>query len=74
MVVGDRGRLVLPADVRDRAKLPTGTALTVVETDRGIILMTRDQLRSWVRQDLEGLDLVNELIAERRDAAAGDAA
>ncbi|MFT4299438.1 MAG: hypothetical protein QM597_07385 [Aeromicrobium sp.] len=51
----------------------SGTALTVIETDHGIVLLTRDQLREWVRRDLDGLDLVGELLADRR-AAAVDAA
>lgn len=72
--MGDRGRIVLPAALRESAGLEAGTPLTVVETDHGIVLLTRAQLRDWVRRDLEGLDLVAELIAERREAAAGDAA
>lgn len=73
--MGDRGRLVIPAELRARAALVEGAPLTVIETAGGIVLMTRRQLRDRVRAELAGLDLVGELLAERRaDAAADDAA
>lgn len=75
VTMGDRGRLVVPAEVRDRAGLAEGTPLVLLETPGGIVLVTREQLRDRVRADLAGLDLVGELLAERRaDAAAEDAA
>jgi AbrB family looped-hinge helix DNA binding protein len=75
VTMGDRGRLVIPADLRERAGLAEGTPLIVLETPRGLVLLTRPQLQELVRADLEGLDLVGELIAERRaEAAAEDAA
>jgi AbrB family looped-hinge helix DNA binding protein len=73
--MGDRGRLVIPAELRERAGLAEGTHLIVLETARGLVLLTRSQLQELVRADLEGLDLVGELIAERRaEAAVDDAA
>jgi len=49
--------------------------LCLFETPGGLVLLKRDQLRDRVRADLEGLDLVSELLAERRVAAdAEDAA
>ncbi len=72
VVVGDRGRLVVPAEVRERAGLAKGTTLVLLETPSGIILMTRAQLRDRVRDDLSGLDLVGELLAERRAVAANE--
>ena len=70
IVVGDRGRIVVPAEVRDRAGLREGTALVLLETPTGLVLLTREQLRDRVRQELEELDLVSELLAERRRSAA----
>ena len=70
IVVGDRGRIVVPAEVRDRAGLREGTALVLLETPEGLVLLTREQLRDRVRHELEELDLVSELLAERRRAAA----
>lgn len=75
VVMGDRGRLVIPAEVRDRAGLEEGTPLVLLEAPTGLVLLTRAQLRDRVRADLAGLDLVAELLSERRaDAAADDAA
>lgn len=72
VVVGDRGRLVVPAEVRERAGLVEGTTLVLLETASGMVLMTRRQLRDRVRDELSGLDLVGELLAERRAAAASE--
>ena len=70
VTMGDRGRLVIPAVLRERAGLAEGVVLTVIETPRGLVLLTRAQLQELVRADLAGLDLVGELLAERRAAAA----
>ncbi|MFT5221827.1 MAG: AbrB family looped-hinge helix DNA binding protein [Glaciecola sp.] len=67
--MGDRGRFVVPAEVRDRRHLDAGTVLTLIETDDGLVLLTRDQLKRRVRADLGGLDLVGDLLVERRQAA-----
>ena len=69
VVMGDRGRVVIPADVRQRHGLEAGTPLTLLETPDGLVLMTRDQLLAKVRGDLHGLDLVGELLRERRAEA-----
>jgi AbrB family looped-hinge helix DNA binding protein len=75
VVMGDRGRLVIPADLRERAGLAEGTALILLESPTGLVLLTRPQLQGLVQADLAGLDLVGELLAERRaEAAADDAA
>lgn len=70
--VGDRGRLVIPAEVRERAGLTEGTPLVMLDTPSGLVLLTRDQLRDRVRGELDGLDLVSELLEERRAASAGE--
>lgn len=73
--MGDRGRIVVPAEVRERAGLHAGTPLVLIETPDGLILLTREQLKARVRAELAGLDLVNELLTERRaQADAEDAA
>lgn len=69
VAMGDRGRLVIPADLRERAGLAEGTALILLETPRGLVLLTRPQLQELVQADLTGLDLVGELLAERRISA-----
>jgi AbrB family looped-hinge helix DNA binding protein len=72
LVMGDRGRIVVPAEVRQRAGLDEGTPLVLLETPDGLVLLTREQLRARVRQELQGLDLVAELLADRRQAAANE--
>lgn len=69
VTVGNRGRLVLPADVRQRSGIQEGTELILLETPDGIALLTRDQLKRRVRGQLAGSSLVDELLAERRRAS-----
>lgn len=61
--------MVIPAAARERSGLYPGTPLILLETPGGLVLMTRRQLRSRVREELAGLDLVAELLADRRRAA-----
>lgn len=68
--MGERGRIVVPADVRKREGLREGTPLVLLTTPEGMVFMTREQLRTRVADDLAGLDLVGELLAERRRSAA----
>jgi AbrB family looped-hinge helix DNA binding protein len=72
VVMGDRGRIVVPVELRERAGLREGTPLVIVETPHGLVLLTRAQLRDRVRRELQGLDLVGELLAERRRVAADE--
>ncbi len=72
--MGDQGRLVVPADLRERAGLVEGTPLVILEAPVGLVLLTRAQLQELVRADLADLDLVGKLLAERlAEAAAEDA-
>ncbi|MGL5911468.1 MAG: AbrB/MazE/SpoVT family DNA-binding domain-containing protein [Phycicoccus sp.] len=68
--MGDRGRLVLPAQVRERLRLGPGATLLLLESPRGLVLASREQVAEMVRDQLSGHDLVGELLAERRSAAA----
>jgi AbrB family looped-hinge helix DNA binding protein len=70
LTMGDRGRIVVPAQIRERAGLVAGTPLVMVETPDGLVLLTREQLKARVRADLADLELVEELLAERRARAA----
>lgn len=72
VIMGDRGRLVVPAALRQRMHLESGTALVLIETDLGVVLATRGQLKKLVRAQLRGLDLVNELLEDRRRQAAAE--
>ena len=73
VTVGNKGRIVLPAEVRASAGLTEGTPLVLLDAPTGLVLLTRDQLRARVRDELAGLDLVSELLADRRAAAVDDA-
>lgn len=70
--MGDRGRLVVPAEIRERLALRSGTPLVLVASERGVFVMTRDQARALVREQLAGADLVDELLAERRRQARAE--
>lgn len=69
VVVGAGGQVVLPAEVLARAGIAEGTRLMLLKSDGGLVLLTREQLLDRVRGDLAGLDLVTELLADRRHAA-----
>lgn len=68
-MVGDRGRLVLPAEVRERSGITAGTELVLLETTDGLALLTREQLKRRVRAELRGPSLVDDLLADRRGDA-----
>jgi AbrB family looped-hinge helix DNA binding protein len=70
--MGDRGRIVIPADIRERRSWHTGTRLVAVETPSGVLLADRADLEDLVRRQLAGRDLVTELLGERRAAAAAE--
>jgi bifunctional DNA-binding transcriptional regulator/antitoxin component of YhaV-PrlF toxin-antitoxin module len=72
VTMGDRGRLVVPIELREHAGLVEGRQLVMLETSGGVVLLTREQMKKRVRADLAGLDLVAELLAERRQQAAQD--
>lgn len=57
---------MIPAELRERAGLQEGSELVLIETANGVVVLTRDQLKTRVRSDLEGVDLVGELLADRR--------
>lgn len=71
--MGDRGRLVIPVELRQRAGFDEGTLLTLIETDDGVVLLTREQLKARVAADLAGADLVADLLSGRRAEASREA-
>ena len=72
MTMGDRGRLVVPAEVRAHAGLEEGVPLLLLETPGGLVLMTRQQARDLLQRELAGSDIVEQLLADRRSAAAAE--
>lgn len=73
VVMGDRGRLVVPTELRERLQLKPGSALLLVETADGVVMATREQAKRLLRAQLAGSSLVEELLAERRAAAVDEA-
>lgn len=72
--LGDRGRFVIPSEVRERHGWETGAALIAVDTDAGLIVMSTDEALAWLQSRLEGRDLVAELLAERRAEVESESA
>jgi bifunctional DNA-binding transcriptional regulator/antitoxin component of YhaV-PrlF toxin-antitoxin module len=70
--MGDRGRLVVLAELRERMRVASGSPLLFIDTPRGVLLVTREQARELVRESLNDHDLVAELLADRRREAAAE--
>lgn len=71
-MVGNKGRVVIPAAIRAHHAWVEGTALLAVDTDTGVVLVDRDRARALLREQLAGTDTVAELLRERRADAARD--
>lgn len=67
--MGDRGRLVVPAELRESAGLGPGSPLVMLAAPDGLVVLTREQAKARLRRQLAGTSLVEELMAERRRAA-----
>jgi AbrB family looped-hinge helix DNA binding protein len=76
VVLGKQGRLVIPAEVRTALGLAPGDRLHVRVTGRGLVLERPGdavaELRGLARDVPRTRSLVDELLAERRLAAARD--
>jgi len=70
--MGDRGRLVIPLELRKHAGLTEGVPLVLVETAHGIVVMTREQALAQIRSQLASSDLVSALLADRRRASTAE--
>jgi AbrB family looped-hinge helix DNA binding protein len=72
--MGDRGRLVLPAELRHALGISAGDELLARLDGDGVRIVSRRQLarrsRGLLRATREQRDLVAELLAERRQEAA----
>src|SRR3954449_11032405 len=70
VTMGDRGRLVVPMELRDRAGFSAGAPLVLLQVDGGVLMLTREQAKARVRAGLADHDVVGDLLSERRRAAA----
>lgn len=73
LVLGQQGRLVIPAEIRTALGLAPGDQLHVHLVGRRVVLERQQdavgELRGFVREVPEERSLVDELLAERRLAA-----
>jgi AbrB family looped-hinge helix DNA binding protein len=72
--IGAKGRLVIPAAIREALGMADGDVIILRLVDGELRIATREsrlrRLREWARQHLPpGVSLANELSAERREAA-----
>lgn len=68
------GRIVIPAEVRQRKKLTEGDTVVVVDDEQGLHVQTLDQAIAEAQAYFcdcipADVSLVDELIAERREEA-----
>jgi AbrB family looped-hinge helix DNA binding protein len=75
VVLGQQGRIVIPADVRSALGLAPGDRLHLHVAGRRLVLARQQdavaELRELAPAVTEERSLVDELLAERRLAAAG---
>ncbi|MDO5068093.1 MAG: AbrB/MazE/SpoVT family DNA-binding domain-containing protein [Propionibacteriaceae bacterium] len=64
--VGDRGRVVLPAALRQELELQQGDVLSVTLSDGQLIASTPRAALARIRAQLKGSGVVDELLADRR--------
>ena len=69
LTVGDRGRIVLPADMRAELQIEQGDPLHFVRLETGYLMLSQEQALAFLRQRHHGEHLVDELITDRRTAA-----
>lgn len=68
--VGEQGRIVIPAVIREKYGWDAGTDLCVVETTGSIELVPREALLDRLEGCMKGAFTVEEFIEERRAEAA----
>lgn len=69
--IGEKGRLVVPIEVRRRYGWDAGTSLVFIDSEAGAHLMSADDALARFRASVAGTSSpVDELLAERRHEAA----
>jgi AbrB family looped-hinge helix DNA binding protein len=70
LLVGEKGRVVIPAEIRARHNWEQGTELILVESDAGITISTRNESLKKLRGILSETGYsVDQFIAEKREQA-----
>lgn len=71
VIVGEKGRIVIPASIREQFNWQPGDELRIVITDSGIELMTRDAILQGLVGALQAdTSLTEQLMTERRAESA----
>ena len=75
VVLGESGRIVLPAAIRKEFGLKTGDRLTVISDEGEIRILSRkmalESIRAGIIKQRGSLDgILDEFLAERREEAA----
>ena len=71
--VGERGRVVIPAEIRARHNWQQGTELIALETVHGVQLLPRGALLDALQGSMAGMGTVEEFLADRRRESQTDA-
>ncbi|MBN6190556.1 hypothetical protein JQN58_27235 [Aneurinibacillus sp. BA2021] len=58
--------------MRARQHWEQGMPLLMIESNGGVVLVTREQAKALVRAQLDGASALESLLAERRAAAAAE--
>lgn len=64
--VGNKGRIVVPSTMRARHQWVEGSTLVALDTDLGVLLADQATVERLVRARLAGLDLLGDLLTDRR--------
>ncbi|MGZ8475491.1 MAG: AbrB/MazE/SpoVT family DNA-binding domain-containing protein [Candidatus Limnocylindria bacterium] len=74
--VGPKGRVVIPAALRRRLGLDTGSQLVAMEERGAVVLLPRSEVKARLRGMLAGagVSLAEELARERRADAKAESA
>lgn len=72
VLVGPKGRVVIPAEIRRALGLQEGSELVAMVEDDAVVFLRRDSVKARLRSMFTdvGTSLRDELIAERRTTAA----
>ena len=76
MRVGEKGRTVLPAELRGAAHIREGDTLVARLEDGRVVIETRDSVRARIRAAAQAAradgQVVDRFLADRRDEAEGE--
>ncbi len=69
-VLGERGRIAVPADLRTQHGFKKGASLVFVGSPWGLVITSREALLDRIQSELQGSSLLEDLLIDRRREAA----